>query len=78
MKPIANLLVAIAEEAGIVASASSASKRAGGGAAPTFGSKIYPGYRDSKLISVAREEGDLDDIRAIRATTSPSSTDSPE
>lgn len=27
--------------------------------------KIPPGYRDWKLISVAREEGELDDIRAV-------------
>lgn len=30
-----------------------------------FVTEIPPGYRDWKLISVAREEGDLDDIRAI-------------
>jgi hypothetical protein len=34
-------------------------------AAPTFVKTIPPGYRDWKFISVAREEGDLDDIRAI-------------
>lgn len=32
---------------------------------PVFVTEIPPGYRDWKLISVAREEGDLDDIRAI-------------
>jgi hypothetical protein len=31
----------------------------------SFVTAIPPGYRDWKLISVAREEGDLDDIRAI-------------
>jgi hypothetical protein len=31
----------------------------------TFLPDIPPGYRDWRLISVAREEGDLDDIRAI-------------
>jgi len=31
----------------------------------TFVTEIPPGYRDWKLISVAREEGKLDDIRAI-------------
>jgi hypothetical protein len=30
-----------------------------------FGGKIPPGYRDWKLISVAHEEGNLNDIRAI-------------
>jgi hypothetical protein len=32
-----------------------------------FVTNIPPGYRDWKLISVAREEGSLDDIRAILA-----------
>jgi hypothetical protein len=44
-------------QAGAVASASKA--------APLFGIKIQPGYRDWKLISVAHEEGSLNDIRAI-------------
>jgi hypothetical protein len=34
-------------------------------AAPLFGIKIQAGYRDWKLISVAHEEGSLNDIRAI-------------
>ena len=33
--------------------------------APVFVTEIPRGYRDWKLITVAREEGDLDDIRAI-------------
>jgi hypothetical protein len=32
---------------------------------PIFVTQIPPGYRDWRLISVAREEGSLDDIRAI-------------
>jgi hypothetical protein len=32
---------------------------------PIFVTEIPPGYRDWKLISVAREEGELDDVRAI-------------
>jgi hypothetical protein len=32
---------------------------------PIFVTEIPPGYRDWRLISVAHEEGDLDDIRAI-------------
>jgi hypothetical protein len=32
---------------------------------PIFVTQIPPGYRDWKLISVAREEGSLNDIRAI-------------
>jgi Cytochrome P460 len=34
-------------------------------AAPIFGIKIPPGYRDWKLISVAHEEGNLNDLRAV-------------
>jgi hypothetical protein len=33
--------------------------------APSFVTKIPAGYRDYRLISVAREEGELNDIRAI-------------
>src|SRR6516225_11532109 len=33
-------------------------------AAPIFGVRIPPGYRDWKLISVAREEGNFNDLRA--------------
>jgi hypothetical protein len=38
---------------------------ASGRAVPIFGISIYPGYRDWKLVSVAHEEGSLNDIRAI-------------
>ena len=34
-------------------------------AAPTFVTTIPDGYRDWRLISVAREEGPIDDIRAV-------------
>jgi hypothetical protein len=36
-----------------------------GEAAPIFGVKIPPGYREWRLISVAHEEGNLNDLRAI-------------
>ena len=42
-----------------------ASGQADGEAAPIFGVKIPPGYRDWRLISVAHEEGNLNDLRAI-------------
>jgi len=42
-----------------------ASGRADQEAAPIFGIKIVPGYRDWRLISVAHEAGNLNDIRAI-------------
>jgi Cytochrome P460 len=38
---------------------------AGDKGSPIFVTQIPPGYRDWRLISVAREEGSLDDIRAI-------------
>ena len=50
---------------GVVACMAPSSRRADGEAAPIFGVKIPFGYRDWKLISVAREEGNLDDLRAI-------------
>ena len=42
-----------------------ASGHAGENSAPVFVKEIPPGYRDWKLISVAHEEGTLNDIRAI-------------
>ena len=65
MRRIALLLVAVATVAGVVAFAALASGHADEGAAPIFGVKIPPGYRDWRLISVAHEEGNLNDLRAI-------------
>jgi len=65
MKRIASLLVAIAAVAWVVAATAPASGHADGEAAPIFGIKIPPGYRDWKLISVAHEEGNLNDLRAL-------------
>jgi Cytochrome P460 len=65
MKRIAFLLVAVATMSGAVAYMAPASGQAGEEAAPIFGIKILPGYRDWKLISVAHEAGNLNDIRAI-------------
>ncbi len=42
-----------------------AASRSDDEAAPLFGIKIPPGYRDWKLISVAHEAGDLNDLRAV-------------
>jgi hypothetical protein len=42
-----------------------ASGQADGEAAPIFGIKIPPGYRDWRLISVAHEAGNLNDLRAM-------------
>jgi len=65
MKQIAFLLVAAATVAGVVAFTAPASGHADETATPIFGIKIFPGYRDWRLISVAHEEGNLNDIRAI-------------
>ncbi len=65
MKRIALLLVAVVALAGVVASMAPASGQAEEGAAPIFVKEIPPGYRDWRLISVAHEEGKLNDIRAI-------------
>ena len=65
MRRIFSVLVAVAALAGGVAYMAPASGQADGEAAPIFGVKIPPGYRDWRLISVAREEGSLNDLRAI-------------
>jgi len=65
MRRIALLLVAVAALAGIVACKARESGQADGEAAPIFGIKIPHGYRDWRLISVAHEEGNLNDLRAI-------------
>ena len=65
MKRIAFLLIAVATVAGVVAFTAPASGHADQEAAPIFGVKIPPGYRDWRLISVAHEEGNLNDLRAI-------------
>src|ERR1700677_482916 len=51
--------------AALVAYLAAASEQLDGAAAPIFGIKIFPGYRDWKLISVAHEAGNLNDIRAV-------------
>ena len=65
MRPIAPALAALIALAGAVAYMAPASGQAGGEPAPIFGVKMPPGYRDWRLISVAHEEGNLNDLRAI-------------
>ena len=65
MKRITFLLVTVAAAAFVVAFISHTSRRAAAQEAAIFVKTIPPGYRDWRLISVAREEGDLKDIRAI-------------
>jgi Cytochrome P460 len=64
MKRIVFLLVAIVAMAWLVSTAPAAG-HADDEAARIFGIKIPPGYRDWKLISVAHEEGNLNDLRAV-------------
>jgi hypothetical protein len=65
MKRVAFLFVAVATLAGVAAFTTSASLHADEEAAPISVTKTPPGYRDWRLISVAHEEGKLNDIRAI-------------
>jgi len=65
MSRIVFVLIAVMALAGAAAYIAPASGQADGEAAPIFGVKIPPGYRDWRLISVAHEEGNLNDLRAI-------------
>jgi hypothetical protein len=65
MKSIAFWVIGVAAVAGVVAFTAPTSGYADQDASPIFGVKIPPGYRDWRLISVAHEEGNLNDLRAI-------------
>src|SRR5580704_4328125 len=65
MSRIVFVLIAVMALAGAVAYIAPALGQADGEAAPIFGIKIPAGYRDWSLISVAHEEGKLNDLRAI-------------
>ena len=65
MERIAFLLVVLGTLAGVVASSAPASGHADEAPASIFGGAPPSGYRDWKLISVAHEEGNLNDLRAI-------------
>jgi hypothetical protein len=64
MTRIAFSLVGISSTV-VVAVVAFASQRAEGQGGPVYVTEIPAGYRDWRLISVAREEGELDDIRAV-------------
>jgi hypothetical protein len=64
MKGFAYLVAAVVLT-GAVAYMAQAAGRSDGEADPVFGITIPPGYRDWKLISVAHEEGNLNDLRAL-------------
>lgn len=65
MKRIPLLLIAVATTAGFIAFISQPTGQAFQEATPIFVKTIPEGYRDWKLVSVAHEEGKLNDIRAI-------------
>src|SRR5918992_4068707 len=65
MKRLTCLLVAVVALAGLSPSLAPASEQPGQEDAPIFVTDMPPGYRDWRLISVAHEAGDLNDIRAI-------------
>lgn len=65
MKRFAHLLFAAIAVTCVLVSMNHAAARSDEPADPHFGIKVPPDYRDWKLISVAHEEGSLNDIRAI-------------
>src|SRR5262250_2738217 len=66
MKRITALLVTVATLIGVVTFLASTSRQTTAQeAVPLFVTEIPPGYRDWKVVSVAHEEGDLKDIRAV-------------
>jgi Cytochrome P460 len=65
MKRIVFGVVAVGAVAAAAAVIAPTSGQTDAEAVPIFGIKIPPGYRDWRLISVAHEEGKLNDLRAI-------------
>src|ERR1700677_2705038 len=65
MKGIDYLLGAVVALAGVVVYMAHASDRVDEQAAPIFDVKIPSGYRDWRLISVAHEAGNNNDLRAV-------------
>jgi hypothetical protein len=65
MRRIAYFLGAVAALSSLFLYVVQASGHADDAAVPIFGIKIPPGYRDWKLVSVAHEEGNNNDLRAV-------------
>src|SRR5690242_21586210 len=57
--------LAVVALAGALLSVIPGSGQADEEAAPVYGVQVPPGYREWRLISVAHEEGSLNDLRAI-------------
>jgi hypothetical protein len=65
MRHIAFLLVGIATLVGVIALTAASSEHAAADADALFLTKIPPGYRDWRLVSVAHEEGNLNSLGAV-------------
>jgi hypothetical protein len=65
MKPIPVFAIAVAMAVGVSGAMTFSAGGADDESSPIFGVKIPPGYRDWRLISVAHEEANLNDLRAI-------------
>jgi hypothetical protein len=65
MRQILFVLIAVEILASVVAYTAHASEQTSDQLAPSSTITMSPGYRDWRLISVAREGGKLDDLRAI-------------
>jgi len=68
MNRTAFVLVPVATVAGAGTLTAPISGQADEKAAPIFGAKIWPGYRDWKSIPVAHEAGNLDELGPFRET----------
>jgi hypothetical protein len=65
MKPIALLFIMLGTLTGAVACTLNATQHVDQNAQLIDAGTLPAGYRDWKLISVAREEGEIDDVRAV-------------
>ena len=65
MKPIPIFVIAATMVVSVIGAMTFSAGGADDESSPIFGIKIPPGYRDWRLISVAHEEGSLNDLRAI-------------
>jgi hypothetical protein len=65
MKRISILVIAAIAVCAMVLMIFGATRADDEAAAPIFGIKIPPGYRDWPVVSVAHEEGNLNDLRAV-------------
>jgi hypothetical protein len=65
MRRITYILAAVAALGGVLVYIAQASGETGAEAAPLFGIKLPAGYRDWRVISVAHEAGNNNDLRAV-------------